>query len=207
VDMTSDNVCPWCYIGKRRLERAISQLDPKVVRVDIALHPFFLDSSLPSPSIDKSDYYRNKFGEDRAKVLLQRMTATGKEEGINFSYGGRIGSTLLSHRLLRHVKGIRPELSNAMVDALFRAYFEEEADIADVDTLVKLGVGVGLAEDELRVYLLGKEDEAAVQNDIINAYRKGIDGVPHFVFDDQYEVSGGEQPETFLQVFKRLGVY
>jgi predicted DsbA family dithiol-disulfide isomerase len=208
VEMTSDSVCPWCYIGKRRLERAVAQLDPTVVRVELRHRPFFLDASLPLQSVDKSEWYRKRFGEERAKLMQPRMTALGLQEGIHFSYGGRIGSTLLSHRLLRRVERLQPELTARLVDRLFAAYFEEEQDIADAATLARAAVSVGVREDEaaLVAYLQGNEDEASVQLDIISAYRNGIDGVPHFRIDGQYEVPGAEQPEVFMDVFRKLGV-
>ena len=220
IDMTSDNICPWCYIGKRRLERAIAQLDPRRTTPIIRVHPFFLDSTLSQQSIDKMEHYHHKFGAERTKAMLSRMKATGHDEGIAFSYGGKIGSTLLSHRLLKYVqkkagKEGEGEVDtwkrvNAMVDILFSSYFEHEEDIASIDTLARLAVKLPELEGkekEVRQWLEGKEEDANVQNEVINAYRKGIDGVPHFVFDGQYEVSGGEKAETFLQVFKRLGVY
>ena len=206
--MTSDAVCPWCYIGKRRLERAVAQLDPSRVRVELRHRPFFLDASLPLQSVDKQDWYRKRFGEERAKLLQPRMTATGLQEGIHFSYGGRIGSTLRSHRLLCRVQRLQPELSSRLVDRLFALYFEEEGDISDAATLARAAVSVGVREEEAALvqYLQGSEDEAAVQNAIINAYRSGIDGVPHFRIDGQYEVPGAEQPDVFMNVFRRLGV-
>ena len=207
VDMTSDNICPWCYIGKRRLERAIAKLDSSRVRVEVRLHPFFLDSTLPLHSVDKMAHYTAKFGAERAAAMIPRMKATGAEEGIHFSYGGKIGSTLLSHRLLRYAQRHHPDAFDALVNALYRGYFEEEKDIADVPTLVSIAQGVGLEGGKVEEFLQGREEESWVQNEVIAAYRQGIDGVPNFKFDNQYEVSGGEKPETFLQVFKRLGVY
>ena len=207
VDMTSDNICPWCYIGKRRLEKAIAQLDPSRVRVEVRLHPFFLDSTLPPTSIDKLTHYQNKFGAERAAAMIPRMKAAGASENIAFSYGGKIGSTLLSHRLIRYTTRHHPDTSDKLVNALFKGYFEEEKDISDVHTLVDIAKGVGLDGGAVETFLKGREEESWVQNEVIAAYRQGIDGVPNFKFAGQYEVSGGEKPETFLQVFTRLGVY
>ena len=197
----------YSYIGKRRLEKAVKKLDPSRVRVELHMKAFFLDSTLPTTSINKMEHYQRKFGPERAAAMIPRMKATGAEEGIDFSYGGKIGSTLLSHRLIRYVRRQRPELGNAIVDAVYHAYFEQEKDIADIDTLADIAASIGLKEAEVREFLQGKDEEAAVQNEVINAYREGIDGVPHFKFDNQYEVVGGERPETFLEVFRRLGVY
>jgi len=158
--------------------------------------------------MDYMEYIQKKLGADRVSVVMPRLIATGKEEGINFVFEGkRVGATLLSHRLLKHVEKIKPELSNRMVDVLFHSYFELQEDITDLETLAKLAGQAGMDGDEVRRYLLTKEDESVIQNEIINAYRKGIDSVPHFLIDDQYAVSGAEKPTTFLQVFKRLGVY
>ena len=182
--MTSDNICPWCYIGKRRLERAIAELDPARVTVRIRMHPFFLDATLPPSSVNKMEHYKKKFGAERAAQMIPRMQATGREEGIAFSYGGNIGNTLLSHRLVRYTERTRPDATNGLVDALFRAYFEEEKDIADIPTLAAIAASQGFDEAVVAEYLRGREDEAAVQNEVINAYRQGIDGVPNFKSDD-----------------------
>ena len=175
--------------------------------MQIEMKPFFLDHTLPPVSIDKRAHYVKKFGAERVVTMIPQMMATARQDGIELSYGGKVGSTLLSHRLLRYTQRVQPSLTNQLADALFKAYFEEEKDIADVSTLAQVAGGVGLDEKEVTAFLQGKEEEAAVQNEVINAYRKGIEGVPHFVFDGQYEVSGGEKPETFLQVFERLGVH
>ena len=177
--MTSDNICPWCFIGKRRLERAIAQLDPQRVTPVIRIHPFFLDSTLATTSINKMEHYHTKFGPDRTKAMLARMKATGHEEGIAFSYGGKIGSTLQSHRLLKYVQkkaatGGESEVETwrrvcAMVDILFSSYFEHEEDIADTDTLARLAVKLPELEGkekEIREWLAGKEDDATVQNEV-----------------------------------------
>ena len=184
IDMTSDNICPWCYIGKRRLERAISQLDPHRVTPVVRVHPFFLDSTLPKQSMEKMQHYHTKFGADRTKAMLARMKSTGQQEGITFSYGGKIGSTLQSHRLLKYVerKGGKEGESevetwrrvSAMVDILFSSYFEHEEDIADSDTLARLAVKLpelGGREKEVREWLDGKEEEANVQNEV-SAYQQ-----------------------------------
>ena len=208
VEMTSDAVCPWCYIGKRRLERAVALLDPQRVRVQLVHRPFFLDASLPLQSVDKRDWYRKKFGEERQQQMVERMAALGEEEGIHFAFGGRIGSTLLSHRLLRRVSTTQPQLVSPLVDRLFTLYFELQEDVSDAATLARAAVSVGVSEDEaaLLAYLRGTEDESAVQLDIISAYRNGIDGVPHFRIDGIYEVPGAEQPEVFMDAFRKLGL-
>jgi len=207
IDMTSDNICPWCYIGKRRLERAIRQLNPSKVTVRIRHHPFFLDASLPKESIDKLQHYQKKFGEERAAKMLPKMIETGLEEGIQFSYGGRIGSTLLSHRLVAWVQKNFPDRENALVDALFLNYFEKEKDISNIEVLADIAASIGCDRENVISFLSSKELEPDVQKEVINAYRNGVEGVPDFLFDGQYKISGGEKPEVFLNAFQKLGVF
>ena len=166
-------------MGKRRLERAIRQLDPTRVTAVIRMHPFFLDSTLPTASIDKMAHYHNKFGAERFKAMIPRMKAVGLDAGIEFSYGGKIGSTLMSHRLLRYVANragpegeaeeARAARVSGMVDVLFKGYFEEEQDIADIDTLTRLAMKLPEMEGrekDIREWLAGKEEEANVQNEV-----------------------------------------
>jgi len=210
VQMTSDNVCPWCYVGKRRLQRAIAKLDPKKVKVEISMKPFFLDPTV-TVSVNKLDRYRAKFGAARMEQMIPRMQQIGQEEGINFSYGGNIGNTLASHRLIHYVQTHNTDhdkkQEDKLVDALFNAYFEREQDISSIPVLVSIAESVGLNPSEIEKYLLSREGEAEVKSRVNEAYQSGISGVPHFLIQDKYEVAGAEQPETFLQAFRTLGVY
>jgi len=204
--MTSDNICPWCYVGLKRLRKAIAQLDPNKVQIKLKFLPFFLDSSLGT-GIDKLEHYRRKFGESRMSTMIPRMKAVGAEEGIQFSYGGKIGNTLLSHCLVDYVQNRYPQFTESLINKLFSAYFENEEDISDPILLTDLAAKVGLNREEISQVFANHEGEAQVKNEVINAYRKGITGVPYFEIGDQQVVAGAEQPQTFLQVFRQMGLY
>lgn len=204
VDITSDAICPWCYVGKRRLEKAIRQLDSNKVKVEVEWHPFQLDPTLPAPGKDKLTHYQTKFGKERTAAMLPHMKAVGKEDGINFSYGGKVGNTVNAHRLVEFAK--RENKQDEMMNALMAAYFENEQDVSDVDTLAKLAAKVGIDEAKARAFLATDEFRRQVEVESMRAAAGGVSGVPHFTIGGKYSVSGAQSPDYFLQVFKKLGV-
>ena len=226
IDITSDNICrefiidtnpwrvffsllAWCYVGKRRLEKALAQIDRSKVNVSIAWHAFELDHDLPrNGSLLKLDRYKQKFGEARVKQMLPQMTETGKQEGINFSYGGQIGSTFDSHRLLYYVKqqADGEKKQNDLINVLFRYYFEEEQDISDHRILMKAAEQIGLDGNQIKEFLQSNQYVKEVQEEINQSQREGISGVPHFRINDRIELSGAQDRQQFLQAFRKAGV-
>jgi len=204
VDIVSDTICPWCYIGKKRFESAVAKLDPERVQVQVNWLPFFLDATLPAPGKDKLTHYKHKFGEARTAQMLPYMQEVGKAEGIKFSYGGKIGNTMNSHRLIEFAKtkGKQDEI----VNTLFEAYFEKEQDISDPATLIAAAVKAGLDKDETKRFLESQELVDVVKKEVNEAYEKDISGVPHFSFEGRFQLSGGQDPAVFLNVFRKLGV-
>lgn len=200
----------WCYVGKRRLEKALSQLDENEVNVSISWHPFELDPSLPrNGSLMKMDRYKQKFGEERVKQMLPQMIETGKQEGIHFSYGGKIGSTFDSHRLVHYVKEERSDgekKQNELIDVLFRYSFEEEKDLSDHRVLIAAGEQIGLNGNEVKEFLQSNKYVREIQEELQRNSQEGISGVPHFRFNDRLELSGAQDPQTFLQTFRKLGI-
>ncbi|EIN14333.1 thioredoxin-like protein [Punctularia strigosozonata HHB-11173 SS5] len=190
IDIISDTVCPFCFLGKRKLEKAIAAYrttDDKRP-ISIRWHPYNLDPTL-TKSINKREMYAAKFGPQRAEGIINMMTQRGKEEGINFSYGGMRGPTLDSHRLidLAYDEG-GESLQNTVVESLFKAYFEEELDIADLQVLADRAAACGMDAGKVKTFLESSERRDKIQKEIAAASRRGIQGVPHFTFNDRHEL-------------------
>lgn len=188
-------------MGKRRLEQALARLDSSKVEVEVEWSPFFLNPRLPDKAVDKRMMYDQKFGPEKVKQMIPRMTQVGKTVGINFSYGGKVGNTTLSH-LLVELAGKQGK-QDAMINKLFNLYFELEEDISDRTTLLKAAKEVGVvgAEETLAKRVGNNVVRAKVQQ----AYEQQISGVPHFIIDNKYGLGGAQEANTFVSVFKKLG--
>jgi predicted DsbA family dithiol-disulfide isomerase len=210
IQIVSDNICPFCYLGKKKVEAAVAKL-PKDVKVTYDWQPFQLDPTLPTPGVNKMERYKKKFGEARIAPMLAGMQANGKAWGINFDYGGTIGNTVNSHRLVEFSKtpaqggGAK---TDALIDALFQSYFEKQGDISSEDVLVAAAVKAGLpaTEAEIRTFLRSDALKDEVLKEIQQSYEAGVSGVPHFTINGQYSVSGAQEPDVFLNVFKKAGI-
>ena len=199
-------------MGKRRLDKALAKLDRSKIDVRVRWHPFELDSDLPRDgSLLKLDRYKQKFGEKRVKEMLPAMIRTGEEEGIRFSYGGYIGSTFDSHRLLFYVRehdnDNGEKKQNQLIDLLFRASFEQEEDLSDHRVLVRMAGQLAFDEQQIQAFLRSDRFNDEVRREIDENRKRGITGVPHFRLNDRLELSGARSPEEFLHAFQSLGVY
>jgi predicted DsbA family dithiol-disulfide isomerase len=195
VDVVSDVVCPWCFIGKRRLGRALG-LRPGLP-VEVRWRPFQLDPSIPAGGVDRMAYLTGKFGSaERIGEMHQRIEALGRAEGIAFDFNAiRVSpNTLDAHRLIRWAALAGQQ--GAVVEALFKAYFEQGRNIGDADVLAGIAAAEGLPREEIAERLAGDTDKATVEQEIATAGELGIRGVPFFIFDGRYAVSGAEAPET-----------
>ena len=199
----SDNVCPWCFIGKRSIEKAIAELQQSHpdVTVERHWHPFFLNPNSPLEGINKREAYIAKFGEEKVKAIEPTMAAHGQRAGIKFSMGGKTGNTLRSHRLNKWAfdqGGVDGQ--DRVVETLFNGYFENEQDPTDVNFLASVAKTAGLDEAAALAYLKSDQDATEVQQEAEQLRRKhNISGVPFFIFPDGQTLSGGQQPEVFLQ--------
>lgn len=200
VDIVSDTICPWCYIGKRRFERALALSG----RNDIALswRPFQLNPDMPPEGMTRDDYVRAKFGGgDRPRQIYQAIAESGREAGIEFQFSRirRTPNTVLSHRLIYwSAKNLRQD---EVVTELFKAYFEEGQDIGDLDTLVSCAARAGMDEAAARQFLSSDEGRQEVVASDVYARRLGINGVPCFIVNRKYAVSGAQPPSAFVEVF------
>ena len=200
IDVISDTICPWCFIGKRRLERALAMRDPG--HVDIHWRPFQLNPGMPADGMDRQKYLAVKFGgADRAERQYDRIRQAGREEGIAFRFDliERTPNTVNSHRLLSFAD--RAGLQDVVSEALYRAYFFNGRDIGSIDELVALAEEAGLEGARTRAWLESDAERAAVLAEDEKARLTGITGVPCFIIEDRYAVSGAQSPEVFLQIF------
>jgi predicted DsbA family dithiol-disulfide isomerase len=203
VDIYSDTVCPWCYLGKRRFELALAgrpQYEPR-----INWRPFELNPDLPWEGVDRAGYLASKFG-DSAQIeageaaLVRHGSAVGLE--FRFDLVERLPNTRRSHLLIAHAA--RQGLAGEVVERIMQAYFEEGCNIGDVDELVRLGVEAGLSERETRSAMVLRAGQDGVVAAERHAAVLGISGVPTFIFDRQYSVSGAQEIETFTQVIDQV---
>ena len=200
VDIVSDTICPWCYIGKRRFERALDISG----RNDVAIswRPFQLNPDMPPEGMTRDDYVRAKFGGgDRPRQIYQAIAESGREAGIEFQFSRirRTPNTVLSHRLIYW--SAKQERQDEVVAELFRAYFEDGLDIGNLDVLVDCARRAGLDQQLARKYLLSDEGRQEVVASDVYARRLGINGVPCFIVNRKYAVSGAQPPPAFVEVF------
>jgi len=208
IKIVSDAICPWCYVGKKRLERAIETYKRDVPggandSFTVSWSPFYLDPSLPKVGIDRDVHLARKFGPERAAMATAHLKALGEAEGIKFSFKGKIGNTRDAHRLVQLAKTKSSEAESRVVSTLFKSHFEEDADITSQDVLVAVGEQAGLDKAEVKDWLSQGKGGQEVDREVEEAYSKGIHGVPNFTINGRYEVNGAQDPQKFLEVFAR----
>ncbi|MCW5771639.1 MAG: DsbA family oxidoreductase [Rhodospirillaceae bacterium] len=204
VDIVSDAVCPWCFIGKRRFEKALGQM-PEGVELQVAWRPFQLNPDMPAEGMDRKAYLAAKFGGDAgADRIYTAVREAGAGEGIDFDFGAqkRSPNTVNAHRLIG-LAG-RAGRQDAVVEGLFRAYFLDGRDIGDVAVLTEVGVAAGLDAEVLNKYFAGSDDADRVRGEDEMARKMGVQGVPCFIFNRKYAVSGAQEPAVFLEVIEML---
>ena len=208
IDVVSDVVCPWCYIGKRRLEEALAQLrevEPDLP-VDVRWHPFQLNPDLPPEGADRREYLERKFGgPQRAKEIYARVEAAGATVGIPFAFGAieRQPNTLDAHRLIAWAQ-TRPEGDpDALVESLFKAYFIEGLYLGDREVLVARASAAGFDVDDARAMLESQELVEAVVNADRHAREIGVSGVPFFIVEGTTAVSGAQEAATLLDAIRQ----
>lgn len=199
IDVISDVVCPWCFLGKRRLEKAIALSSQPV---SVRWRPFQLDATIPPEGMDRQVYMERKFGAgDRIQKAHAHLTELGAAEGIPFAFGKvKISpNTLDAHRLIRWAS--EPELQEKVVEALFRAYFVEGRNIGDRGVLADIAAAVGMDRGAIAARLASDEDRAEVQADIRSAQRIGVTGVPTFIVANRYGLVGAQPAEELANAF------
>jgi len=190
IDVVSDVVCPWCYLGEKRLEAALAEDNAPV---SVRWRPYQLDPTIPKSGLDRAEYMAKKFGRDgRLKTVHDNLVRLGAEAGIAFAFDKieRSPNTLDAHRLIRW--GASAGVQGALVDRLFRAYFTQGRDIGDRAVLIDIASGCGLEADIVAKLLLEGADEDVVRREIAEAQAIGVTGVPFFIFAGRLAVPGAQ---------------
>ncbi|MCA8869966.1 MAG: DsbA family oxidoreductase [Rhodobacteraceae bacterium] len=200
LDIISDPVCPWCYIGKTRLEQAISarpELD-----FQLEWHPFQLNPDMPPEGMERRAYLELKFGgRERAVAIYRQIADAAAEAGIEISYERieRMPNTLDAHRLI-HWAGLEG-VQNQVVGGLFQAYFQQGQDISDPKVLVDIATAAGIDGEMIAKLLAQDVDKQDIQKRDANARQKGVSGVPCFIINNAHAVTGAQPSDLWLRVF------
>ena len=206
VEVWSDIMCPFCYIGKRNYETALDQFTDKNL-VEIEWHSFQLDPTIPVKNEKKVNVYqylaeKKGMSYEYSKKLHEKLIQTARDAGLEYNFDKAIvANSFDAHKMIQLAK--TKNLGDAAEERLFRAYFTEGRDFGDTDTLVSLGKDIGLQENEIRDALKSDEFAYKVEQDIQEANDIGVGGVPFFVFNGKYAVSGAQPPEYFLQTLQK----
>lgn len=198
LDIISDPVCPWCYVGKKRMEIAIAARPE--MQIDLAYRVFQLNPDMPREGMDRKEHLRRKFGESNApRGMMDALVDAGRELGIEFNFSriGRTPNTLDSHRLIRWARsaGRQPEV----VETIFRRYFTDGADIGDHAVLLDIARETGLDTDIIAGLLARDADLELIREEDATARRIGIQGVPSYVIANKYLLVGAQEPELLLK--------
>jgi len=203
IDVVSDVVCPWCFIGKHRLEKALA-MKPDIP-VEVHWRPYFLNDWVPREGMARDDYLTTKFGSpERYKGIAQRVQAAAAAEGLTYAVGkiSRQPNTIDAHRLIRWAAGIGKAAD--MKQRLMDLYFTEGGDLSNRAVLVQAAADVGLDAEDVREALESDTDVAAVEQEANSAKEAGIEGVPCFIFGGRYAVSGAQAPEYLAEMIERV---
>jgi protein disulfide-isomerase len=205
IQIWSDIMCPYCYIGKRRIEGALAQFAYSE-NVEIEWKSFQLDASfVASENDDMVQHLAKKYGKDAAwaQEMMDSMTQNAKNSGLDFHFEKAImANSFNAHRLLHLAK--KHQKADELKELLFKAYLTDGKNINDNETLTALGIQSGLSEDEIVKVLTSDSYATEVKQDIEMAQKVGVQGVPFFVFDNKYAVSGAQHEETFVKTLVKV---
>lgn len=201
IDVYQDTVCPWCRIGKKNLQLALAQWGGDA---EIHYHTFFLNPDVPTEGYDFREYLSAKMGIQPRQLsqVFDGPTRMGAAVGLEFNFDQieRSPNSLLSHRLIALAPA---EQREAVIDALYDAYFRDGRDIGDLDTLIAIATETGLDGEALRARLLTDETQAEVEAEAEHAHELGITGVPFFILNQKYAFSGAQPPERIVRVLQQ----
>lgn len=204
VDVVSDVMCPWCYVGKKHLEKAIaitSELD-----VEVHWRPFQLDATLPALGKDRQQYLLDKFGDDKASDMYQQLVEKGKDCAIDFRFDliKKSPNTMNAHRLLKWAGDENSALQNALVEILFELYFVKGKNIGEPDVLTKAANDAGLNLPDIKEKLAGDTDVDAISETIAQAQKMGVTGVPCFIVELKHGIAGAHPPDAIAQTLRQV---
>jgi predicted DsbA family dithiol-disulfide isomerase len=204
IQIWSDVVCPWCYLGKRRFEHVLAEFEQRD-QVQVVHRAFQLDPTMPKgETADQRELLVRKYGMplDQLVASQTELSRLGAIEGLDYKFeGGLAGNTFDAHQLVR--LGLERGVQEAVLERFFRAHFTEQRSVFDVDSLVELATEAGLDPDEARAVLAEGRYADSVQNDISEAREYGANGVPFFVLDNRYGISGAQSRQAMSQTLTR----
>ena len=203
IEVFADFSCPWCFIGRRRLARAL-ELRPQL-SMRTVWQPFQLNPEIPPEGIGRRQYSLGKLGDfDRLVAMEQMLSESGGKDGIRFKFDQiqRIPNTMAAHRLMR--LAARTQHDDLLADCLFSAFFEQGKDIGAPDVLAGLAATVGMDRAAALAFLKGRDETEAVASIDALGHQSGIAGVPYFIFDRRYALAGAQEPVSFLPLFDAL---
>ena len=206
IDIVSDVICPWCYLGKRRLELALEQLDGTIGAI-VSWHPFQLEPEAPAEGFNAFDHLAAKFGSrDAVKAAWQRLTSLGAEVGLAYDFEATkvVPNTLDAHRLIHWAGQEGLDVQNRLVDLLFKANFEDGLDVGKPAVLVRMAREAGMDGAVVEKLLASDADRAETRQQIAGMSRMGVSGVPFFIFENSYAVSGAQPVEAFVQAMTEI---
>ncbi|WP_422024793.1 DsbA family oxidoreductase [Pyruvatibacter mobilis] len=202
IDVVSDTVCPWCYIGKKRFDAA--QTERPDIELEVRWRPFQLDPTIPPEGVDRREYLEAKFGKNRSREVGDAIREAGEDAGISFAFDkiDRSPNTFDSHRLIRW--SASAGCQNEIVDILFRRYFEDGEDIGDRKVLVDAAQEAGMDHELVAYLLLHNKDAELVAKEASQAREMGISGVPTFLFQGAYAVMGAQEVTGYLRAIDKV---
>ncbi len=204
IEIWSDVMCPFCYIGKRNLEQALAQF-ANSDKLEIVWKSYQLDASVPETATESYEAYlvkRKGLSATQVQGMLQNVTKMAREAGLNYDFDKAvIVNSRKAHQLIQFAK--TRNLGDEMEERLFLAYFTEGKNIADTDTLAQLGVEIGLDANELQTAFTDEQYVYMMTQDIQEARQIGVNGVPYFVFNRKYAISGAQPPQAFLETLRK----
>jgi len=195
IEVVHDLICPWCYLGVRRLFRTLRQRPD--LRYELIWRPFLLNPDMPTAGMSRNDYVMRKFGsEERGRRLYSSIGEIGRSEGIEFRFDRirRAPNSVNAHRLVRYAG--RFGRAGPLVECLFEAHFVAGRDIGDLAVLIALAAEQGLEPNAVRRFLMSDEETEAVHADNLRAHRLGINGVPCFVISGRHAIAGAQEPDV-----------
>ncbi|MBX2970886.1 MAG: DsbA family oxidoreductase [Cyclobacteriaceae bacterium] len=203
VDVISDVVCPWCYIGKRRLENALNQLADSF-SFEITYHPFELNPSIPETGVNQKAYLAQKFGGDeRYEKITAHVTQVAAEEGLEFNFHKQAVSpnTRTAHRIIQLAKHVNKQVE--VKEAFMKAYFTDGVDLSKADNLIAIAEQAGMERPLVAQLLSGNQGVAEVIQAQKEIQQLGITGVPFYIVQNKYGLSGAQPAEAFIEVIQK----
>ena len=204
IEVVSDFACPWCLIGKRRLERALAQLPD--VDAQVRWSPFQLNPDMPRAGRNRREYYRDKFGAERYRELRAHLEAAGEEDGVVFcdEPDAAAPNTLSAHALMLLGTEAEEVDESALAERLFLAHHVSCENLGDLDVLARIAGESGLDPDATRARLAAGDDEARVRELIAHSVARGVSGVPFFLVDERFAISGAQPAEVLADSLARI---